>query len=388
MLRVKLLREGVQVQVDSHSKDEKHPLRQKLGRPADNKSGAYRLNEILPLDKVDLSAVAWHEVRVEFQVERVTISLDTETYTRTLQRSCFKAPKRKLLWMQNGGEPGIEIDDLYVRPSLKNETPPVKVFILAGQSNMEGHGIVVSDPKRNEGKGSLEYVVKSNPSQERFASLVDQNGDWLTRDDVWITYLDRKGPLTVGYGATRDRIGPELGFGWVMGKRSPSRYCWSSAPGRKSLAMDFRPPRSGPLPYATNPKQDAELQANPETIGKYYREILSLTKSALDEIKHLVPGSDGSYEVLGFVGIKDGTTGLTTSSTPNTSRTWPTSYAMYASTWASQLALRHCGNRHDGRVRNPSPGLGFDEGSSRRGRLPRVPGECGLCWNQILLASG
>lgn len=33
----------------------------------------------------------------------------------------------------------------------------VKVFILAGQSNMEGHGIIAADPKRNGGKGSLEY---------------------------------------------------------------------------------------------------------------------------------------------------------------------------------------------------------------------------------------
>ena len=44
MLRVKLLREGVQLQVDAHSKDANHPLRQKNGRPPDKKSGAYRLN--------------------------------------------------------------------------------------------------------------------------------------------------------------------------------------------------------------------------------------------------------------------------------------------------------------------------------------------------------
>ena len=33
-------------------------------------------------------------------------------------------------------------------------TKPVRVFILAGQSNMEGHGFVAADPKRNGGKGS------------------------------------------------------------------------------------------------------------------------------------------------------------------------------------------------------------------------------------------
>ena len=29
---------------------------------------------------------------------------------------------------------------------------PVKVFILAGQSNMQGHGIVKADPQRNQGQ--------------------------------------------------------------------------------------------------------------------------------------------------------------------------------------------------------------------------------------------
>ena len=44
-----------------------------------------------------------------------------------------------------------------IRPA---EAGPLKVFILAGQSNMEGHGIVPANPKRNGGQGSLEYLVK------------------------------------------------------------------------------------------------------------------------------------------------------------------------------------------------------------------------------------
>jgi hypothetical protein len=34
------------------------------------------------------------------------------------------------------------------------------VFILADLSNSEGHKFGAADPKRNEGKGSLEYVAK------------------------------------------------------------------------------------------------------------------------------------------------------------------------------------------------------------------------------------
>src|SRR6187399_397040 len=74
---------------------------------------------------------------------------------------------------------------------------PVKVFILAGQSNMEGQGFIAADPKRNAGKGSLEHLVKDPATAARYKHLVDAAGKWRTRDDVMISYLDRKGPLTV-----------------------------------------------------------------------------------------------------------------------------------------------------------------------------------------------
>ena len=86
---------------------------------------------------------------------------------------------------------------------------PVKVFILAGQSNMEGKGTIKH----------LEQVVSENA--EAYGNL-KSNGKWVERNDVWIDYLcyrDRrkKGKLTVGYGSPEDRIGPELGFGNVVG---------------------------------------------------------------------------------------------------------------------------------------------------------------------------
>jgi hypothetical protein len=47
--------------------------------------------------------------------------------------------------------------------------------------------------------------------------LLGKNGEWVVRDDAWIDHLDRKGKLTVGYGGKEDHIGPELGFGFVIG---------------------------------------------------------------------------------------------------------------------------------------------------------------------------
>ncbi len=183
----------------------------------------------------------------------------------------------------------------------KATAKPVKVFILAGQSNMEGAGVIKSEPQRNGGKGSLEYLVKDAATAKQFSTLVDSSKNWRTRDDVFISYLDRKGPLTVGFGAKKETIGPELGFGWVVGDALEEpvlliKCAW----GGKSLAVDFRPPSAGKLPYSLGEKTNAEIEKDPAILGKYYRETLALTKSALANIKDLVPGSNGEYVIAGF----------------------------------------------------------------------------------------
>ncbi len=161
---------------------------------------------------------------------------------------------------------------------------PLKVFILAGQSNMEGQGLIAADAKRNDGKGSLEFLVKNPATSERFKHLVDMAGKWVVRDDVWIWYLNRQGPLTVGYGARDDRIGPELGFGHVVGDALDNQMLLiKCAWGGKSLAKDFRPPSSG------------------GESGPYYTQVVQLTKDVLARLKDLFPAYDGrGYELAGF----------------------------------------------------------------------------------------
>ncbi|MFM8285928.1 MAG: sialate O-acetylesterase [Planctomycetaceae bacterium] len=181
------------------------------------------------------------------------------------------------------------------------EPRPVQVFILAGQSNMEGQGFIAADPGRNAGRGSLEFLARQPETAQRFAHLRTATEDWARRDDVWISYLDRHGPLTVGYGAKPDRIGPELGFGWVVGNALEApvllvKCAW----GGKSLAIDFRPPSAGRPAYSLGEKGDAELVASPDRLGRYYRETLSLVKQALGQVRELVPGSDGRAELAGF----------------------------------------------------------------------------------------
>jgi hypothetical protein len=110
-----LLRQGVELQVDGHSLDPDHPQRQKAGRDADPLSGAYRLNEILPMEKLDLSGNAWREVKLVFRGEEATVSLDGAVWTKTLRRPGFKEGKRKLLWMQNAAAAAIEVDDIAMK---------------------------------------------------------------------------------------------------------------------------------------------------------------------------------------------------------------------------------------------------------------------------------
>jgi len=161
---------------------------------------------------------------------------------------------------------------------------PLKVFVLAGQSNMEGAGQIKMNPNRNEGKGSLEYMVKDPKMAARCKHIVDKDGKWVVRKDVWIWYLGRKGGLTAGYGSREDRIGPEFQFGHVTGQHFDNQVLLIKiAWGGKSLAKDFRPPSSG------------------GEVGKYYTDMLKHVKDVLANIKTHFPDYDGKgYEIAGF----------------------------------------------------------------------------------------
>ena len=140
----------------------------------------------------------------------------------------------------------------------------VAVFLLIGQSNMEGHGRVSIEAQRNEGRGSLQWLAEQRPDSP-YARLRNADGGWRERDDVWVHYLERHGRLKAGFGVQPDRMGPELGFGVVAGDHfSQPVLLVKLAWGGKSLAHDFRPPSAG----GSAP-------------GAYYTEVLQLAKRVL-----------------------------------------------------------------------------------------------------------
>lgn len=173
------------------------------------------------------------------------------------------------------------------------EKNPIKVFILAGQSNMEGQGVVSMNGEKdyNSGKGNLVWSLENSSSAPIMKHLKDAKGEWGVRDDVKVWFKIRrgitKGGLTVGftgYGG-KSHIGPELQFGHVMGDYLDEPVLLiKTAWGGKSLYKDFRPPSSG------------------GTVGPCYTQMLAEVHEALADIKNLFPGRENSdYEIAGFV---------------------------------------------------------------------------------------
>jgi alpha-galactosidase len=182
---------------------------------------------------------------------------------------------------------------------------PVKVFILAGQSNMQGHAAL----------RTLEYLIYNEGTAAEYQQWKDRWGDWYERSDVWIWTTDgqRYGNLKPGFGQSEKKIGPELGFGWVMGEHMGEQVlliktCW----GGRSVKRDFLPPGAD-LPPDEILKQELERakKRKPETkmedikarYGLAYRDMITHVNDVLDNIKKYFPRYDEKrgYELAGFV---------------------------------------------------------------------------------------
>ena len=168
---------------------------------------------------------------------------------------------------------------LVLIPVLVAAGPPdaVKVFILAGQSNMEG-------------KGAVNTLAHLGDDAEYGHLLADiyKDGEWVVRDDVFIDYLGRSGPLTVGFGskggAHGGKIGPELAIGTVLGDAFDEKILLiKTAWGGKDVAKDFLPPSMG----------------GP---GEFYTKMMENVDRVLADIGSVVPGyKDEGYEICGFI---------------------------------------------------------------------------------------
>lgn len=183
---------------------------------------------------------------------------------------------------------------------------PIKVFILAGQSNMEGHAKVET----------FDYLADDPQTAPLLAKMRNSSGEPHTCDGAWISYLtgagdnngEGHGRLTAGYGARRNpkenggKIGPEFTFGITMDDAfDEDVLIIKTAWGGKSLFYDYRPPGAGPYQQS-----DADKERNrntPENAGHYYRLMIKHIKFVLSDIGRICPNynPDKGYEIAGFV---------------------------------------------------------------------------------------
>lgn len=179
-------------------------------------------------------------------------------------------------------------------------TQPVQVYILAGQSNMEGKAQIPL----------LEHLAQQEKTQARFAHLRDGDG-WKHRDDVWIKFGGPVGKLTVGWGSP-GRIGPELDFGFTVGDHHEAPVLLiKTAWGGKSLHYDFRPPSAGPLdPKIIDSLLDRRRKEHPratreqvlQSSGHFYRLMLEQIRDTLEYLDQHLPGYSGQgYEIAGLI---------------------------------------------------------------------------------------
>ncbi len=141
------------------------------------------------------------------------------------------------------------------------------------------------------GYGDLEAATKR---EGKFPWLVDDEGNWTVRHDVYFQEArlaegGRGCPLSAT--SNGKTIGPELGFGHVMGTFQDEQVLLiKTAQGNRSLGFDFRPPSSG----RTDPDNQWE--------SLEYRLMVEGVQKTLDNIDKIVPGYKGQgYEIAGFV---------------------------------------------------------------------------------------
>jgi alpha-galactosidase len=180
---------------------------------------------------------------------------------------------------------------------------------------------------RQDIPGTLKSVVNYDG---KFKYLVDDKGNFVPRDDVYykgvVTATADKW-LDIGCGASPNSIGPELGFGHMVGNHHDEPVLiLKASQGNRSLGWDFLPPGSESFEHTDTEgvtwvhagyKQSPDRWqkgTEPKTIewyaGKQYDDCFSAAKEVLAKFDEKYPQWKGrGYEIAGFgwwQGHKDG----------------------------------------------------------------------------------
>lgn len=205
------------------------------------------------------------------------------------------------------------------------QSKPLRVFILAGQSNVEGHATVEK----------FDYIGDDPATAPLLKQMRGPDGKPTVCEKVWISYYtgggeshgEGFGKLTAGYGARQKpsedggKIGPEFTFGLTMDSAFDAPVLIiKTAWGGKSLHTDFRSPSAGPYVLSEWQKQNYPKQEGHgipkdfekwkadkiKETGVYYRHMIEHVKRVLADPKRVCPDYDpaAGYEIAGFVWLQ------------------------------------------------------------------------------------
>ncbi len=194
--------------------------------------------------------------------------------------------------------------------SLLAPAKPLKIYVLAGQSNMTG--IVETS--------TLEHIKMSPDSAKEFADLFDSNGKPVELEEVRVSCWPKNGSeqmgiLKPGYGggSKESMFGPEYAFGVYMHKKLQEPILIiKCGQGGRNLHFNFRPPSAGEwTPPAGHPdlakpstyKPKPENPNNPKTIVSYeYKKMITHVQDVLKDLKKYHPeyNEKDGYEIAGF----------------------------------------------------------------------------------------
>jgi len=169
---------------------------------------------------------------------------------------------------------------------------PLKVFIMAGQSNMQGKARVYT----------IERLKMTDDSRQLYQDMTEKDGTPVTVDDVHVAYfttnirgeVEQAGPLNPMLREDRDfqpgdGFGPEYTFGIYMHKTLDEPFLIiKTAWGGKGLLNHFRPPHA---------------QVGEGDTGPYYKKMMEGIRKVLADPGKYHPAydKDAGYEIAGFV---------------------------------------------------------------------------------------
>jgi hypothetical protein len=250
---------------------------------------------------------------------------------------------------------------LFLIPSSVLSAEKLKVFILAGQSNMVGHArahtiatLLHSDKARDEELLQLVFkagselsaktlddqlalgrkldeltggisnekikAMEAGPEKTALEAKVKELKDaheaykqkvassCVVSDRVYINSIadrnKRSGKLSIGYGGDQKKIGPEYAFGLSIAQKVDGpilliKTSW----GGKSLNYNFRPPSAGAYELSDKEKASGKADEIRENVSLNWRMMNEAVRGVLNNLQdnHPAYDADAGYEIAGFV---------------------------------------------------------------------------------------